>query len=529
MGETTNETQVFNRDDETPLYETPAESAAGEASDEKPFFRTQEADSTKKSKVFIVDDEETTREVLKAFYLKAGYDAVAYSTPLEALTDLGEGSNARTSVCDLVICDLRMPEIDGLQFLDRVKKIVGHPPVILVTAHASVETAVEGLGKGAFDYITKPINFSEIAVISDRAIKVHRLEESYRSVRRELSRSWMLEDIVGKSPQMQRVFDFIRRVSPASCNVLINGESGTGKEMVARAIHARGPRAKKPFVAINCSAIPENLLESELFGHAKGSFTGATDKRRGLFEEAHEGTVFLDEIGDMPLPLQVKVLRFLQEKSIKPVGENVSKPLDVRIIAATHQNLKEAVREKKFREDLFYRLCVAPIEIPPLRQRKEDILLLAEHFLTKFSRKTHSKINGFTRVALAKLMKLHWPGNVRELENTIERAVVFCDGSVIDEQDIQVADISESALPTAELFSKLMSLEKLEKEYIEFVLVQTGNKREKAAEVLGINRKTLYRKQQIYGAGGASNVASGGSAGLTKGPIGDSASDEATA
>jgi transcriptional regulator with PAS, ATPase and Fis domain len=299
---------------------------------------------------------------------------------------------------------------------------------------------------------------------------------------------------------MQNLFTFVKKVAQASCNLLITGESGTGKEMVARAIHNLGPRAKKPFIAINCAAIPESLLESELFGHTKGSFTGATERRRGLFEEANEGTLFLDEIGDMPLPLQAKLLRFLQERTVKSVGENTYRSLDVRVMAATHQNLEKAIQEGKFRQDLYYRLCVAPVEIPPLRQRREDILLLAEHFLSKFSRKSNTKVLGFTKSALAKLARLPWPGNVRELENIIERAVIFSEGSFIDEHDIQVTDLPESASPpTTELFSRLMSLESLEREYIGYVLQQTGNKREAAAKILGVDRKTLYRKQRTYG------------------------------
>jgi two-component system response regulator HydG len=445
--------------------------------------------------VYIVDDDESTREVLKAFYLSTGYEVEVFSSPLTALSVIGSGQSPK---CELVICDLKMPEMDGIAFVEKVRALPAPPPVILLTAHASVQTAVEGLTKGAFDYITKPVNFVEIGVISDRAIKVNHLEQSYRLLKTELSNSWVLEDIVGRSPKMQNVFTFIKKVSHSSCNVLITGESGTGKEIVARAIHAQSPRSKKRFIAINCAAIPDALLESELFGHTKGSFTGATERRRGLFEEANEGTLLLDEIGDMPLALQTKLLRFLQDKTVKSVGENSYRALDVRIISATHQDLEAAVKKGDFREDLYYRLCVATLKIPPLRERQEDILLLAGHFLEKFNKKSGSKILGFTKSAMTELLTLPWAGNVRELENVIERAVVFCEGTLIDRQDIQVSSFTAEPAKTPEIFSKLMPLREVEKEYIEYVLAKTGNKLGQSATILGVDRKTLFRKRQLF-------------------------------
>jgi DNA-binding NtrC family response regulator len=448
--------------------------------------------------VFIIDDDKSTQLVLKAFFVKEGYKVTLFSDPLEVLQVLEKSDSKSVQACDLVICDLKMPSMDGLEVIEKLNELQNRPPIVLLTGYASIETAAEGMKKGAYDYITKPINFVEIGIVARRAITADRRERDYRALKKELSRSWMLEDLVGKSPQMHAVFDFIKRISKVSCNVLVTGESGAGKEVVVRAIHARSPRADKPFVAINCTTIPEALLESELFGHAKGSFTGATEKRQGLLAEANEGTLFLDEIGDMALPLQAKLLRFLQDKLVKPVGENTYRQLDVRIIAATNHDLKIAVREKRFREDLYYRLCVAPLEIPPLRNRREDILLLADHFLTKFTRRADSQIGGFTKAASAKLHRLNWPGNVRELENTIERAVVFCDQKMIDEKDIHVVDMSETLTPEAFSFASMVSLDTIERQYIEYVIERTGNKLEKAAEVLGINRKTLYRKQLEY-------------------------------
>lgn len=448
--------------------------------------------------VFIIDDDRVSQEVLKAFYVKEGYKVTLFSDPLAALRILEKVGPDSNRECDLVVCDLQMPNVNGLELTQRLNELQSRPPIILVTGHASIETAAEGMSIGAYDYITKPVNFTEIGVVSRRAITADRREKDYRALKKELSRSWMLEDLVGKSPQMKAVFDFIKIVSQVSCNVLVTGESGAGKEVVVRAIHSRSPRADKPFVAINCTTIPEALLESELFGHAKGAFTGATEKRQGLLAEANEGTLFLDEIGDMALPLQAKLLRFLQDRLVKPVGENTYRKLDIRIIAATNHDLKVAVREKRFREDLYYRLCVAPLEIPPLRSRREDILPLAEYFLAKFTSRADSKAVGFTKSAASKLHRLNWPGNVRELENTIERAVVFCDQKMIDEKDIQISDMTEGAAPPVGTFASMVSLEILERQYIEYVIAQTGNKLEKAAEILGINRKTLYRKQMEY-------------------------------
>jgi DNA-binding NtrC family response regulator len=305
--------------------------------------------------------------------------------------------------------------------------------------------------------------------------------------------------MIGKSPKIKQIFDLVQRVSRSVSNVLITGESGTGKEMVARAIHEQSPRAAMPFVAINCSAIPDHLLESELFGHKKGAFTGAQEARRGLFEEANKGTIFLDEIGDMPIHLQAKLLRVLQEREIRPVGENKSRPIDVRVVAATHKDLRSRVVEGKFREDLYYRLCVVPIQIPPLRDRREDIALFAEYFLKKYCSLNELPEKKFSQAALAKLIHEKWPGNVRELENTIERTVVLSDQKMIDANDIQIEGRIEFQQNAQVLFSKLPTLSELERDYVQYVLSQTECSKEKAAHILGINRKTLYRKEHEHG------------------------------
>jgi two-component system response regulator HydG len=303
----------------------------------------------------------------------------------------------------------------------------------------------------------------------------------------------------GQSPKIKEVFRLIEKMAKSTSNVLLMGESGTGKEMVAVAIHEQSARSQKLFVAINCSSIPAHLLESELFGHKRGSFTGAQEARRGLFEEANGGTIFLDEIGDMPLELQSKLLRVIQEREITPVGENKPRPIDVRIIAATHKDLDSMVAEGKFRQDLFYRLSVVPIRLPALRDRKEDIVLLAEHFLEKYCVKNKVAQKRFTTAAVAKLLEQDWPGNVRELENSVERAVVLSDNLLIDEGEILDAQEIEKQKETVGVFAQLMTLEEMEKCYILYVLAHTGEHKDKAAKILGIDRKTLYRREVAYG------------------------------
>jgi DNA-binding NtrC family response regulator len=332
-----------------------------------------------------------------------------------------------------------------------------------------------------------------------RALEHRALQRENVVLRQELKQNWAFGGVIGKSSGMKAVFDLVQRVSQATANVLITGESGTGKEMVARAIHENGARAKKPFIAINCTAIPDTLLESELFGHAKGSFTGAIQRKRGLFEEASGGTLFLDEIGDLDVTLQAKLLRVIQEKKVRAVGENIARDVDVRLLAATHKDLKAAMKEGRFREDLYYRLSVIPIVIPPLRERKEDIPLLADYFLKKYSAANGAKIAGFTKKASAKLMSLRWEGNVRELENVIERAVVLSPGPYIDDTDIPSGAEQSAEEFFAGASTDFPTVEQLEKRYIQLILEKTGGRKDKAAQILGMNRRTLYRKEREYG------------------------------
>ncbi len=447
--------------------------------------------------VLVIDDDAEMRRLLVDFLTGEGLRATASSSAKRALEDFTNG--AGSADVDLVMTDLNMPEMTGLDFIRRFKTVRPDIPVILITAFGSIETAIEAIRAGAYDYVVKPFKLAEISVTVGRALEVRHLQSENKVLRSELKRSQSFSGILGKSAAMQDVFDLVRRVSQASANVLVTGESGTGKEQVARAIHESGPRAKKPFVPINCTAIPETLLESELFGHAKGSFTGAHQRKKGLFEEAEGGTLFLDEIGDMNLALQAKLLRVLQERRIRAVGDTLDREINVRIIAATHKDLKAAIKNGGFREDLYYRLSVIPIVIPPLRHRREDIPLLADHFLQRFSASNGSRVTGFSQEALSKLMSMSWEGNVRELENVIERAVVLARGTMIEEGDLPaVAEENIDSFYGA-VSQQFLTFEELEKRYMKFVLDKTGGKKEKAAQILGINRRTLYRKEREFG------------------------------
>jgi len=447
--------------------------------------------------VLVVDDDAQMRSMLRDFFVTLGCRVDDFARANLALDVLKGGRETCDSV-DLVVSDINMPGMDGMEFLDSVKEFCPEIPVVLITAFGTVDAAIEAIRRGAYDYLIKPFKLSELGITVDRAIEFRRIQKENHSLKGQLKSSWGYHGLIGKSVGMQRVFDLIRRVSNATANVLITGESGTGKEMVARAIHQSGQRAAMPFIAINCAAIPETLLESELFGHSRGAFTGAEQRKRGLFEEAHGGTLFLDEIGDMDLSLQTKLLRAIQEKKIRAVGDNQFKDIDVRIIAATHQDLKTEVREGRFREDLFYRLSVIPVAIPPLRERPEDIPLLVEHFLKKFTGINGSHVRGFSKPAMAKMMGLRYEGNVRELENLIERIVVLSDKSYIDVDEIPGGEAGSAEEFFQSATGDLPTLEQLEKRYIGLVMQKTQGKKEKAAEILGINRRTLYRKEREY-------------------------------
>lgn len=455
-----------------------------------------------KGRIVLIDDDGEMRNMMGEFLNRAGFEVASFplaSKAFEHLKATSEKEGHLESV-DTILCDIQMPEMDGIELVERMRKLAPEVPVILVTAFGSIESAIEATRVGTFDYIVKPFKLGELEVRILRAIQIRRLKIENQVLRSEVQKGVATGKLIGRSKSMNAVLDLIERVSKATANVLITGESGTGKEIVARAIHESGVRAQKAFVAINCTAIPENLLESELFGHAKGSFTGALVRKRGLFEEAEGGTLFLDEIGDLDMSLQAKLLRVLQEKKIKAVGDNTYKDIDVRIVAATHKDLGQAIKEGRFREDLFYRLAVIPIHIPPLRHRREDIPILARHFLQKYGKSNGSTIGGFTPAAIEALMTYPWNGNVRELENIIERVVVLTNKEVIDVTDLPISGNSDSLEDFfATAVSSLPTVGDLEKRYMKYVLEKTGGRKEKASQILGINRRTLYRKEREYG------------------------------
>lgn len=468
------------------------------------------------ARLVVVDDDETIQDLLTAYFKPRGYEVITYS---DAESALAESKNKNTK-WDILISDLELPQMSGLKFIEELKKIRPELPIIFVTATNTVETAVEAIHNGAYDFIVKPIHLPQLQISVERARHFATLNENISELRQHIkSKDTKQGDlIIGRSPKLLAALDVAKKVAPSNTNIFISGESGTGKEIFARYIHSQSTRANGPFVAINCSAIPENLLESELFGHAKGAFTGAVDKKIGLFEEAENGTLFLDEIGDLSLSLQAKLLRVLQERKIKRVGENEFRPINARIISATHKNLSQEVIEGRFREDLFFRLNVIPIHIPNLRSRPEDIMPLAEHFLKKYTLINGSPARDFSREAKKFLLENAWKGNVRELENSIERAVVMCTEPMIQCSDFLVANaegesisvdlnsITQSASVdmsnSTEVFvlrvnQSLPELQEVVQKYIEFAVHRNGGAKDKTAKEIGIDRKTLYRKMKM--------------------------------
>ena len=455
--------------------------------------------------LLVIEDDLDIQDIIKGFFKPRGFNVIVYESAAQALTDL----ESRKITCDVILTDVRLPNVTGIEFTERAQELGLHIPIILMTAHKSAELAVKAIEVGAYDFIVKPIHFPQLLVSVERALHFSRInkENQVLKVAVKNKEQSALDGIIGRSEGFVKALDLAKRVSNSAASVFISGESGTGKEVIARAIHAFGSRKKGPFVAINCSAIPENLLESELFGYAKGAFTGASDKKLGLFEEAEGGTLFLDEIGDLSLSLQAKLLRVLQERKIKRLGENQTRAIDVRVVSATHRNLQHEIHEKKFREDLFFRLNVIPINIPPLRERKEDIVPLAEFFLIKYAALNNSKARGFTKAALERLLTHLWRGNVRELENTVERAVVLSSGPLIDAEDL--FEVSEPAVSSSEVMDmsdmlslplgpegRLLTLAELTQEYVRFALERNRGAKDRTARDLGIDRKTLYRRVQ---------------------------------
>ena len=446
-------------------------------------------------KILIADDDDSLRRVLEFQLQEAGYTVLTAENGARAL----EIFSAETVDC--LITDWRMPQMSGLELVQRAGAIRSETPVIVITAFGDVETAVEAMRLGAFDFITKPFNRQAILLTVEKAFKYGEVFAENRRLRRLIHEDFRLETLVGTSEKMREVFQLVERVAKTDVTVLLTGESGTGKELVARGIHFSGSRKDKPFVAINCAAIPENLIEAELFGYKKGAFTGATAESKGKFEEANQGTFFLDEIGAMPSALQTRLLRVLQEQEIVRLGENAPRKIDVRIIAATNQNLPELIRQNEFREDLYYRLAVVPIQLPALRERREDIPLLVEHFLKKSAAKHNLKQPKIEREVFNAFYNYAWFGNVRELENTVERMVVLSGGEVLTLQDVP-ANIKNAEPSNSDLWFSLpdepVNLESIEREILSKALQRYSGNQSQAARYLGITRSALIYRMQKY-------------------------------
>ena len=444
-----------------------------------------------KPRILVVEDEEKLRRVVELQLTSAGFEVDTAGTAESALP--------RIDRADLTLTDLRLPGMSGIEMLGLIQKQNTHAPVIVMTAFGSIETAVEAMKAGAVDFLPKPFSLDHLMTVVNKALELRTLRDENRQLKEQLGRRYEFDNIIGRSTQMQEIFATILRVAPSRATVLLAGESGVGKDLIARAIHYHSPRRDRPFVKINCTALPENLMESELFGYEKGAFTGANMSKAGKFEQADSGTVMLDEIGDVPGNIQVKLLRVLQEREVERLGSNKTLHIDVRVIAATNRDLRAALEDGTFREDLYYRLNVVPIEIPPLRDRKEDIPYLVRFFVDKLARENGGHVRSITDAAIDKLMQYSWPGNVREIENVIERSIVMTTGDKLDADDIRLdmnlrprAQAGEMALPEG------MSLDAYEQELIRNALKQANNNKSQAARLLGLTRNSLrYRLTQM--------------------------------
>ncbi|MGC8684942.1 MAG: sigma-54-dependent transcriptional regulator [bacterium] len=439
--------------------------------------------------IMIVDDEEIVRTSLSSWLLEDGYDVISLESGRKALEAL------KTSNCDLMLVDLKMPEMDGLELMREVKKIMPELPIIIMTAYATVDTAVRAIKEGAYDYLMKPFDPEEMSITIKKIIKQKMLEQENIYLKKELAKQFQFHQLYSKNKKMQEIFELIKTVAKTDVTVLIHGETGTGKELIARAIHAESLRKDKPFIPVSCASLTETLLESELFGHEKGAFTGASTMRKGMFEMADKGTIFLDEIGDISPKLQMDLLRVLETKEIVRIGSSLPISVDVRIIAATNKDLRKGIENGSFREDLYYRLNVITIEIPPLRERPEDIPLLVEHIIERVNIETGKSVKKISEDAMALLMQYKWPGNIRELKNVIERSVVLAKDNIITVNEIGPCvgrAIREADAP------KDLTLESIEKHHIAKVLKDNNWNITTSAQILGIDRTTLYNKIKKY-------------------------------
>jgi len=446
--------------------------------------------NNQKPPILAVDDEADMLETFRSILAKK-YELITVTSGKEALKLLKEKDFS------LVLLDIRMPEIDGLAVLREIKEEEPQLEVIMVTASKDVASAVEAMKLGALDYITKPFEVKELQAIIEKALEKRNLVRENLYLKETLKQATSFCDLIGQTPVMKKLFETIEKVAPTDSTVLIQGESGTGKEIAARAIHKKSKRAHKPFIAVNCAAIPENLLESELFGYERGAFTGALERKLGKFELAEGGTLFLDEIGCMPLAMQAKLLRVIEDRVVERLGGEKGIPVDVRIISATNIDFKNEIEKGTFRHDLYYRLNVIPIRLLPLRERKEDIPLFVQYFLNKFNQELNKKVKGFTPDALAILTNYDWPGNVRELQNFIERLVVLAQGSIITKEDLQLHSASELSETKGQTLKDALAY--YEKQLIKKALIESGNNRSLAAKALGIPRSTLNSRIEALG------------------------------
>ena len=446
------------------------------------------------TRILIADDEEVMRDSLSDWLREDGYDVIAVASGAEAV------EKVKSEPWSVLMVDLKMPGMDGMEVVRQVKKISPELPIIMVTAYATVDTAVQAMKEGAYDYIAKPFDPEQVGLAIRKIIAHQEVLEENVALRQALRKQHEFQNLIGKSRKMHEIMETVQTIADSTANILISGESGTGKEVVARAIHRSSLRREKPFMAVSCAAIPETLLESELFGYEKGAFTGATAQKRGRLEQAEDGTFFFDEIGEMSLKSQVDLLRVLQEREFRRVGGEALVRLEARVISATNKNLKKLVQEGKFREDLYYRMNVIPIHIPPLRERKEDIPLLALHFLKKYAVENGKHLNDFSPEAMELLLKYDWPGNGRELENAVERAVIVAAGSLVHLENLTVeGGVTVRGVSEITSISGSATLEEVEKAHILKVLKANDLNVKKCSDILGIDRTTLYKRMKEYG------------------------------
>ncbi|MBW1982325.1 MAG: sigma-54-dependent Fis family transcriptional regulator [Deltaproteobacteria bacterium] len=448
-----------------------------------------------KARILVVDDEAAHRHMLETVLSAEGYE----------VEQADDGQTAIGAVeqrfYDLILLDIRMSKVDGIEALRKIKELSPGIPIIIMTAYASVNTAIDALKSGAYDYLTKPLDIDELKILVGKALRHRQLEQENIFLKERLDDRFDFSNIIARSESMKKLFDTMALVAPTEATVLIVGESGTGKELIANAIHQNSPRRDNPFVKVNCAALPETLLESELFGHEKGAFTGAVSRRQGRFQLAHRGSIFLDEIGEMAAATQAKILRVLQEREVEALGSSRTIKVDVRVIAATNKNLQSEIEQGRFREDLYFRLNVVTLSVPPLRDRRDDIPLLADFFLKQYAEKNRRHIKGFSPRALDILMRHNWPGNVRELENVVERAVIMARGDTVTPTELpdNLRVLDKEYQEAAVNLRTGKSLKEMEKQMILRTLEETGGNRTHAARILGISRRTLQLKLKEYG------------------------------